>query len=175
MRYTCEGQNKLALWGDFLLIKRICAAVPVLLLCLSLCACGKTSTPSNITEQLLDSDAFSNNEKYVSLDEDQVKSYFAFDETVLEDFSVYVSSAEQDVTELGAFLLHDEEQINTVVDGISAYCKTSATAFGTIENGQKPAPRLLLMRLGNTVIYVISDNPGAAEEMLKQLGATEIN
>lgn len=157
-------------------LKILLSAILSLLIFASVCGCGKNDiTPKDITSALLKSEAFTDSEKYIALDEEQVESYFGFDEE-LDDFSVFISSAEEDDTELGAFELDDPDDRNIVIDGINRYRSVIADAFLVMNSENSfSSQKLLLMELDDIIIYVISDNIDAAEQTLSGLGATEIN
>ncbi len=148
----------------------------VLLIFTLLCGCGNKDDLSakDVTGALLKSPAFTDSAKYIQLDDKQVESYFGFDQE-LDDFSVFISSAEEDDTELGAFELDDRDDRNTVIDGINRYCSVTAQAFLAMnKENASTSQKLLLMELDDMIIYVISNNTEAAEQTLSDLGATEI-
>ena len=155
-------------------MKKLFIGLISFVLCVAISACGSAPTPSEISKALWDSNAFGNREDYHSLDSTQLKNYFALDDELVKDFSVYISSFDDSASEFGIFTLRDPDNLTAVVDSINSYCATAAASFGT-HNGGSPKEKFLLMKINDSVIYLITEKYADAEAALKELGATEIN
>jgi hypothetical protein len=155
-------------------MKKLFIGLISFVLCVAISACGSAPTPVEISEVLWDSNAFGNREDYHSLDSIQLKNYFALDDELVKDFSVYISSFDDSASEFGVFTLRDPDNLTAVVDSINSYCATAAASFGT-HNGGSPKEKFLLMKINDSVIYLITEKYADAEAALKELGATEIN
>ena len=155
-------------------MKKLFIGLISFVLCVAISACGSAPSPAEISDVLWDSKAFGDREDYRSLDSAQLKNYFALDGDRIEDLSVYINSFDDSASEFGIFTLEDPDDLTAVVDSINSYCATAAASFGT-HNGGTPKEKFMLMKINDTVIYMITEKYADAEAALKELGATEIN
>lgn len=145
----------------------------VLLLCVG---CKKPMyEPAEVTKSVLSVFPASVSEKTIPLDIEHLDSYFGFGGDLLSDFSVVISSAEQTAFELGALELKDNDDINLVVDGIYRRHNDVSQALSYINTSSSTTgSRFLLMKLNDTIIYLICSDTSAAYETLTEMGAEEI-
>ena len=153
-------------------MKKLCCLLLSLIFLFLLCGCNDSPTHKDISEALWGSGAFGERDVYRPLDREQVKNYFSALDSAIDESSVYISAFEDNATEFGIFTLRSDGDLKTVIDSINSYCATAAASFGTHGEGKE---KLLLMRVDDTVIYLITDKPDAAVSALEKLGADEIN
>lgn len=155
----------------FFVIKKIFAAAAVFLLVLSLCCCNTaTLSADDVATSLLECGAFSESKNLIPLDNKQLEEHFGFKSELLDGFSVYVNSLEGTASEFGVFEIHEEDDLNTVIDAIKRYSSPA-----TLTSSNSTANNFLLMRRDKLIIYVLSPAADQAEEALLELGAEEIN
>ena len=155
------------------MIKKIFAAAAVFLLVLSLCCCtGESLSADDVAASLLECGAFSESKNLIALDSKQLEEHFGFKSDLLDGFSVYVNSLEGAASEFGVFDIHEDDDLNTVIDAIKRYSSPSTI---TSSNSITAASNFLLMRKDELIIYVISPAADQAEDALIKLGAEEIN
>ncbi len=157
-------------------VKKIVSVLYILLM-LCLCAGCKNESyePAEFTSAVLEVLPQATEETSLSLEGAQIESYFGFNIELLSDFSVVISSLEESAFELGALTLENADDLNTVIDGINRRHSDIVQTLSYINNSSgTSAAGFLLMQSDNTIIYVLSPDVTAAEEVLSEMGATEI-
>ena len=156
-------------------MKKVLSLLLAVLFLFSLYGCEKQSiSESEITDAVLKS--LENKSETVLLERDKIEGYFGFSDNLLSHFSVVVSAKEEDFFEIGALTPDDNDDLFTIIDGITRRHNDVVTSYKLINNTASDSEvGYLLMHLGDTVIYVLDDNTDAAEQTLSALGATEIN
>ncbi len=145
-----------------------------------LCLCGRgckseSYEPAEFTSAVLEVLPQATDDTTLALEGAQIESYFGFNINLLSDFSVVISSLEESAFEVGALTLDNEDDLNTVIDGINRRHDDVVQTLSYINNSSgASAAGFLLVQSDKTIIYVLSPDVTAAEEVLSEMGATEI-
>lgn len=158
-------------------MNRILKAAAVLLaVCLVLftAGCGRAKAfpePAEIAAQLKE---FASSEiKWVELNGEQISSYFAFSDEVLDDFRVFINEHEDDYDLIAVFEVDGQEHRDTVLQGIHDAVAGAANTFKlTDESEYKKISSRVLAERDDTLILCIVDNSAKASEYLTEIGAT---
>lgn len=155
-------------------LKKVLALVLTLLMLLSFSGCNEsTISESEITDAVLRT--MQKERETVSLDRDKIEGFFGFSDNLLKSFSVLVSTNEEAVFEIGALTPDDNDDLFTIIDGITRRHNDTVTSYKLINSTASTEVGYLLMHLGDTVIYVLANDVAAAEQTLSEMGANEIN
>ena len=156
-------------------LKKVLALVLILLMLLSFSGCNEsTISESEITDAVLRT--MQKERETVSLDRDKIEGFFGFSDNLLKSFSVLVSTNEEAVFEIGALTPDDNDDLFTIIDGITRRHNDTVISYKLINSTASDSEvGYLLMHLGDTVIYVLANDVAAAEQTLTEMGANEIN
>ncbi len=154
--------------------KKCRLAVVLLLLVVLLCGCrGATApTPSEMTDQVTQK---LTGVELKPLSGTALNSYFEFQDTEVNRFSVFVSASASSADTVAAFEARDDKQQNAVISGISGYLSKLSSSFkNTMDSEYQKIQNRVLVQIDQTVLLVICSDTSVVEPLLENWGAQPI-
>lgn len=148
--------------------------VAVMMLC-GLCCCGSEEklTVEDISTRLYEL-CLKNAETY-EVSKADIENRFNFDGNLLDEYSVQLCDTEEKYLCVAVFCLKDEENRQTVIDGISSTLKVTASSFSVLNKAEyDKIQHRLFYEYGDIIIFVIADDYEPCEKYLKEIGASPI-
>lgn len=156
-------------------IFRALSIVLAAVLVLTLCSCSsdeKRNTPYSITMDILE--LCSDDIEMIALSSKQTATYFGVDIKYLNNFTVYVSSADDRYDTVAVFAYDSDEARTAIANAVAGHVKNSeTTAMAVNDTEYKKIQNRILMETKDKLIFVVSDNSSEIEKMLKKMGAKE--
>lgn len=156
------------------LLKKAIALLTAICLLLSLYGCSSTTStsPTSLSEQILEKTTFS---ELKELSGTSLPSYFVFQDTSVKRFNVKVSATGKSADTIACFEVKDSDQRSKVVSGISQYLNKLSTSFKTtMEMEYQKVQNRLLLEFNNIIVLVVCNDYTAVTEFLSEFGAKEI-
>lgn len=147
----------------------ICMAV----VCLSFlggCEGKNQHTAYSISKSVLE--LCSEEVEMTALTAEQTANYYGIPDAHLYDFSVHISSADDQYDTVAVFSYTDKEERTVLADAIAQTIKTNETTVKAVNDAEyQKLQNRIIMELEDKLILVISDNFSEIGEALEKMGA----
>lgn len=104
-----------------------------------------------------------------------IENLFNFDGNLLDEYYVRMCDTDERYLCVAVFRLKDENNRQTVIDGIDSTLKVAAASFGVLYNSEyDKIQHRLFYEYSDIIIFVVSDDYKPCEDYLKEIGAAPI-
>ena len=150
----------------------VCLLLVGLIFVLAACQKAEIPTPTVLTEQVMEAASVTGLEPLSGV---ALSSYFEFQDTHVNRFSVWVSASAASADTVAAFETRDEAEYKTVVSGVSGYlAKLSSSFKNTMDSEYQKIQSRVLVQMGDTVLLLICADPTSVDPLLEAWNAKPI-